>query len=283
MSKYLITGVSGNVGKSVKEYFEVQAIDYIIGVRNPKKVVQTPYSSVRYLDFEKPESYSNALDGIEVLFLVRPPQLTDIPKIFIPFVDACKISSVKHIVFLSLLGVEKNPFPPHHKIEKVIIQSGLDYTFIRPSFFMQNLIDPHAEDIRDRNDIFIPSGNAKISFIDTRDIGEIIALCMVDEKHRNNKYSITGPEAITYYEVAKSMSGILGKKITYSNPSLLKFRKEMIRRGIKKEFANVMTVLYLTTKLGMAKHVNNVGETILGRKLKTIKEFIDDNSDCWLD
>lgn len=282
MSKYLITGVSGNVGKSVSKYFEVNNIKYIIGVRNPTKVVSTINSDVRYLDFENQDSFPLALKGVEILFLIRPPQLTDVDSIFKPFIDTCKRSNVKHIVFLSLLGVEKNPFPPHYKIEKIIQKSDINFTFIRPSFFMQNLIQPHGEDIRKFSEIFIPSGNAKISFIDTNDIGEIVGICMTNDIHMNKMYTITGPEAVTYYEVAKQMSKVMNRTITYTNPSLLKFRKTMISRGIKKEFVNVMMLLYLTTKLGLAKQVNNVAEEILGRKPKSIYYFIIENSDLWM-
>ncbi|MGB3366717.1 MAG: SDR family oxidoreductase [Acidaminobacteraceae bacterium] len=281
MTNIMITGISGNVGSSVAKHFEENKMEYIVGVRNPKKIKANNFSQIRYLDFENPESYNDALRGIDTIFLVRPPQLTDIVGIFLPFIKACKSEGVCHIVFLSLLGVEKNPFPPHHKIEKLIESSGIDYTFIRPSFFMQNLINPHAEDIRLRNEIYIPSGKAKISFIDTEDIGEIIAITMLDNKHRNKKYTVTGPESITYYDVAKQMSHILEREISYTNPSLLKFRKEIIRRGTKKEFANVMTILYLTTKFGLANHLTDTVEEILGRKPNTIKTFTLNNKEIW--
>jgi uncharacterized protein YbjT (DUF2867 family) len=153
--------------------------------------------------------------------------------------------------------------------------------YIRPSFFMQNLSTTHAEDIKLRDDLFIPSGRAKISFIDTRDIGDIIGRTLVEEGHENKAYAITGSEAITYFRVADSMTRILGRKIAYSNPGLFKFRKDMINRGIKKEFATVMMVLYLTTKLGMANHVTDTAEVLLKRKPRTIEEFIKDYVEVW--
>lgn len=282
MGKILIIGYSGNVGGSVARHLNKFDVDYIIGVRSPSKIKNTRNNvEVRHLDLEDKTTFPNALKDVSSIFLVRPPQLTDISGIFRPLIDYCKNINLEHIVFLSLLGVEKNPFPPHHKIEKLIEASEINYTFIRPSFFMQNLIDPHASDIRERNEIFIPSGKAKISFIDTEDIGEIIAKVLTEKGHYNNKYTITGSEAVDYYTVARIMGQILNRKITYVNPSLLKFRTEIIRSGVKKEFANVMTVLYLTTKLGMAKNITTVAEDILGRKPHTIKDFIKRNKAVW--
>lgn len=280
--KILLTAVSGNVGSAVAEYLRGENIDFLAGARNiEKNKRQTESIEYIHFDFEDIATYETALQGVEKVFLVRPPQLTDVKGIFIPFIQKCKEAGVKQIVFLSLLGVEKNPFPPHYKIEKAILASGIPYTFIRPSFFMQNISTTHAEDIKVRDDLFIPSGNAKISFIDTRDIGEIIGRTLSEKGHENKAYTITGGQAITYYQVANSMTRILGREITYSNPSLFKFRKTMIYRGVKKEFATVMMVLYLTTKLGMANHVTSTSEMLLKRKPRTIDDFIKDNIDVW--
>jgi uncharacterized protein YbjT (DUF2867 family) len=280
--KILLTGITGNVGSAVVDYLKSNNIDFLAGVRYIEKSKQQD-DCIEYIhfDFEDAATYGAALKGATKVFLVRPPQLTDVKGIFDPFIQKCKTSGVKQIVFLSLLGAEKNPFPPHHKIEKSILESEVPYTFIRPSFFMQNLSTTHAEDIKERNDLFIPSGKAKISFIDTRDIGEIIGRTLTEKGHENKAYSITGSEAITYFKVADSMTTILGRKITYSNPSLLKFRKNMINRGTKKEFATVMMILYFTTKLGMANHVTNTAEVLLKRKPRTIDDFIKDHIEVW--
>ncbi len=280
--KILLTGISGNVGSAVVDYLKSKNIDFLAGVRNVEKSKQKDSSiDYVYVDFEDPSTFEAALAGVQKVFLVRPPQLTDVKGIFQPFIDKCKLADVNQIVFLSLLGAENNPFPPHHKIEKAIVASGIPYTFIRPSFFMQNLSTTHAEDIKERNDLFIPSGNAKVSFIDTRDIGEIIGRTLSEEGHENKAYTITGFEAITYYEVAATMTKYLGRKITYSNPPLFKFRKDMIKRGAKKDFATVMMVLYLTTKLGMAKTVTSTAETLLKRKPRSIDDFVKDHLEAW--
>lgn len=282
MTNILITGYSGNVGSALANYLTSINTDYSVGVRNPDKYSgQDSTISTRKLDLEDPTTYTKALEGIKSVFLVRPPQLTDVDRIFKPFIKACEIAGVEHIVFLSLLGIEHNPFPPHYKIEKLLEASPIDYTFVRPSFFMQNLIEPHGEDIRTKNEIFIPSGKAAISFIDTDDIGEIVGKALISKEYRNKKYTITGSEAIAYDQVANTFTQLLGRKITYTNPGLLKFRKSIIQQGTKKEFANVMTVLYLTTKLGMAKKVTSTAELILGRKPASIRDFILKHKAIW--
>lgn len=280
--RILVTGTSGNVGSAVLQYLEGMDIEVTAGVRDVERSRKAdPGTCYIPLDFERPDTYASALQGITKVFLVRPPHLTDVRGIFAPFVEACRQAGVAHIVFLSLLGAEHNPFPPHHRIERVIKGSGMAYTFIRPGFFMQNLSTTHAEDIRDRSDLFIPSGRAKVSFIDTRDIGEIIGKVLTEEGHEGMAYTLTGKEAVTYSQVAERMTHHLGRRVTYSNPSLSRFRKEMMARGVKREFATVMAVLYFTTSLGMASQVTGTAEAILGREPRSIDDFISDHLGVW--
>jgi len=197
----------------------------------------------------------------------------------LPFLSFAKQKQVQQIVFVSLIGVEKNPMTPHHKIEQMILDLKIPYTFIRPSFFMQNLNTTHREDIQKNHDLFIPVGNARTSFIDTRDIGEVAGITLMNDKYLNKKLNITGPAALSYQEIAKIMTKVLGTPITYSKPSLLKFRKVMLKRGIKKDFVNVMVMLYLITQLGNAKEVTDTAAKVLGHTPRTIQNYIYDYQD----
>lgn len=282
MNKIMITGVSGHVGGAVLKYLQGFEAEIYLGVRNVEKYKDRFRGVIiRELDFENQETYVTALKDLDKVFLVRPPQITDVEGIFQPFIQSCKEAGVKHIVFLSLIGIEKNPIPPHHKIEKLIVGSSIPYTFIRPSFFMQNLIEPHGDDIIKYNELFIPAGKAKTNFIDTEDIGEIISRVLVSEEHKNRAYDITGSEIITYNQVALIMTKILGRTITYSKPSILKFYRHMRKRAYPKAQIFVMIFLYISTRLGMAKAYSDQAEKLLGRKPHTMEEFIVKNQQVW--
>ena len=200
----------------------------------------------------------------------------------LPFLERAKKAGVEQIVFVSLLGVEKNSIVPHRKIEEFIHLLGFQYTFLRPSFFMQNLNTTHREDILIRDELFIPVEKAKTSFIDTRDIAEIAAISLTEEEHINKAYTLTGKKAITYEEIASIMSDVLNRKINYSNPGILEFRRTLLKRGTPKEFANVMTMLYTMTKLRTAKNVTEDAEKLLNRKPITFREYIEDHKQYFL-
>lgn len=285
MGKYLITGSTGNIGKYVVEELINLNKDIKVAVRKNEDIKRFPQSSqieAVQFDFLEQSTFEKALKDVEGIFLVRPPKLANPQKDMLPFLNAAKDNNVKKIVFISLLGVEKNPVVPHKKIENMIKESGIPFCFLRPSFFMQNLNTNHREEIQNRNELFIPAGNSKTSFIDTRDIARAASFTLVDEKYDNTIHTITGNKAINYYEVAEIMTEVLGKEIKYKNPGLIKFRKERIKRGTPKEFANVMVFLYLMTKLGTAKYVNNVLKDLIKREPISFKQYVIDHKNYWI-
>lgn len=269
MKMILVTGATGNVGREVVKNLARKNVEFQVTThrKNQKGV---------YLNFEDPSSIQPALKGVKKLFLLRPPHLADAKKYFQPVIDAAKRENVQHIVFLSLLGVEKNPIVPHAKIERIINESGIPYTFLRPSFFMQNLISQHGDDLRKKKTIEVPAGKGKTSFIDVRDIGEVAAKVLTEQGHEFKAYSLTGNEALTYYEVADIISKVTKEKIIYTNPSILKFKRRMVQKGIAFDYIMVMIGIYTTAKLGLAKRITPDVVNLLGRSPINMEEFVRD-------
>ncbi|MEW9052135.1 MAG: SDR family oxidoreductase [Neobacillus sp.] len=279
MAKVLVTGSTGNIGRFVVEKLMEKGIKVKAAVRDIEKgktIFSDHEIELVKFDLLNPETYIEALNGIKKIFLMRPPQLAKPKEDILPFLELAKKVGVEHIVFVSLLGVENNPVVPHRKIEEFIQHLGFHYTFLRPSFFMQNLNTTHLDDIVTRDELFIPVGKAKTSFIDTRDIAEIAAICLAEKQYIDRAFTLTGDQALTYYEVASIMSEVLNRQITYTNPGIFEFRKTLIKRGTPKEFANVMTMLYTMTKLGTARNVTDDVEKILGRKPIRFKQYVED-------
>ncbi|MBK8129268.1 MAG: hypothetical protein IPK53_10245 [bacterium] len=95
------------------------------------------------------------------MFLMRPPHISNIERDMKPAIDYAVQSGVEHIVFLSLLGAEKNKVVPHAKVEKAPVSKPRQLYPAALRLFMQNLSTTHLQDIQERNDIFIPAGRAK--------------------------------------------------------------------------------------------------------------------------
>lgn len=282
-SKILVTGSTGNVGSEVINYLKQANAEIKAAVFNKESSsgVNKDIETVVF-DFEKPETFSEALRGVEKVFLMRPPRMGD-PKQLYPFIDAAKVANIRQMVFLSLLGVQHNPLAPHGYIEKYIIKSGIPYTLLRPSFFMQNLSTTHGKDIRKYHEIIVPAGKGRTSFIDVRDIAAIAAKVLTEQGYDNKAYDLTGAEALDYYQVADILSKATGEKITYTNLSSRAFGKRMAAEGLAKDFITVMKGVYFVAKLGLAGKITAEAEQILGRKPIAFEQFAEDNTHLFIE
>lgn len=285
MGKILVTGALGNVGGYVAQYAmdkgqQVKVAD--IHVDKLEHRYKGEAECVLF-DFTDPGTFAAALKDVDRVFMMRPPHLGK-PADLKPFIEALKVQgNIRLVSFLSLIGIEKNPAPPHYKIEKYIEAAGLPYCHIRPSFFMQNLSGVHAFEIKHFDRIVVPVKNARTSFIDAEDIGELIAQVLAEpEKHRNCGYSITGPEAIDYWHVGNILTEELGRRISYANPRPSLAKKYWIEvRGLEKGYATVMGLLYMMTRMGTAKAVTSTFEHIMGKPPQTFREFVRKNLQAW--
>ncbi|AMC93130.1 NAD(P)-dependent oxidoreductase [Erysipelothrix larvae] len=286
MGRILVTGASGNVGKYVVKY-ALQNNQEVTACGIDPNTLKTMFGDtvkIAAFDFLNPSTFNNALEDVDRVFIMRPPHLGN-PNDLKPFIDALKKQgNIKLVSFLSLIGVENNPVPPHHKIEKYIEKVGLPYCHIRPSFFMQNISGIHAFEIKHFNRIVVPVKNALTSFIDAQDIGEITAKVLSEpNQHQNTGYSITGPEAIDYWEVARILSHELQREILYANPKPSFAKKYWIQiRGLDKEYCTVMGMLYMMTRFGTAKKVTSIFEEVMHKKPQTFQQFAHKNRDTWI-
>lgn len=283
-AKILVVGALGNVGREVVINLQAAGAAVRVADMDKEKLGQTfhsPLESVRF-DFTDSHTYAATFDGIEKMFLMRPPHLANIKRDMLPAIMAAKQAGVRYVVFLSLIGIESAKFVPHYKVETYLKELGFETTFLRCSFFMQNLNTTHRREIRERSEIFVPVGNAKTSFIDVRDIGAVAARCLLEDGHAGKNYDLTGSQSLDYWQATDILSQVLGRRITYRNPNPFYFLVETVRRGTPLPFALVMMGLYTSTRFGMAEPITNDVELVTGRKPITFQQYAEDFKDAWL-
>ena len=283
-SPILVIGALGNVGAEVVK--QLQATGQIIRAAdiNEEKIKERFGASVEAVrfDFTDPKTYEATFKGVEKMFILRPPHITNIKRDMVPSIDAAKSAGVKHVVFLSLIGIENTKYVPHYKVETYLKEVNLQTTFLRCSFFMQNLNTTHRKEIKERNEIFVPVGNAKTSFIDARDIGAVAAVALTQDGHTDKNYDLTGSETLDYWQATKILSEVLGREIQYKNPNPVYFLIETIRRGTPFMFALVMMGLYTSTRFGMAEPITNEVEKLTGKEPITFRKYANDYKESWI-
>jgi uncharacterized protein YbjT (DUF2867 family) len=296
----LVTGATGNVGREVVRLLSVGDYPVAAAVRNLVQAQKNPGSNIHYVlfDFTNPDTFADAFAGINKLFLVRPPAtcsrqrfaIADIHQIT-PALNAAKQAGIEEIIFLSIIGADKNRIVPHYKIERAIEQLDIPAVFLRCSFFMQNLNTTHREDIRIRDRLFMPAGNGKTSFIDVRDIAAVAVKLLTEspdgakptlQRQSNRAYDLTGATALTYSEVATIFTTVLGRQIQYANPSIPTFILQMVQQGFPLQFVLIMVGIYTTARFGLADLVTSDVQQLLDRPPISMQQYIEDYRQCWL-
>lgn len=303
MTPILVTGATGNVGKEVmRKLLEAQSPvrAAVTNLERARADLESEFGThlesgqlqlVRF-EFGDKSSYAAAFTGVSACYLMRPPAVSNTKRLMLPAIDVGVACNVRRWAFLSLQGAQANPIVPHRAVEKHLEHLGatgaLEYTFLRASFFMQNLSTTHREDIAKQGDIFIPAGNGKTAFIDVRDIAAVavkaLTLPAADLERlglHNSGIELTSAESLTYTEVSAIMTRVLGRTITYSNPSPVAFALHLNKRGTPLAQILVMEALYAFAKLGLAGKLTGEVQRILGRAPISVEQFVRDEAAAW--
>ncbi|MDS0294746.1 SDR family oxidoreductase [Halogeometricum luteum] len=283
----VVTGATGTVGEPTVESLLARGADVRAAVRNPSAASVPAGTETVEFDFERPETWGRAFDGATGLFLLRPPTTTRVSRRLLPAADAAVRCGVDRVTFLSVLGAERNPLLPHRRVERHLetddtdAGAGATHAFLRASYFMQNLAEVHAPDVRERGELFVPAGDGATSLVDARDVGAVAAATLTEPGHANVAYDLTGPEAVTYEEVAAVLSDVLGRPVEYVDPSARAFARRMRRRGHDWGFVVAMLGIYATARFGLAGRVEPDASAVLGRPPRDVATFAADYADAW--
>ncbi|MEC5157236.1 NmrA family NAD(P)-binding protein [Chryseobacterium sp. MP_3.2] len=280
MTKILITGATGNVGIEVLSALKKldHQLEIYAGVRDTEfgneKLSNFNIKTIKF-DFMNIETFLTALKDVDVLFLLRPPQISDVKKYFAPLIETAKKSSVKHIVFLSVQGVENSKIIPHHKIEKLIVDSRIPYTFLRPAYFMQNFTTTLRNDLVNNHSIYLPAGQAKFTVIDAEDIGSVAAKVLIEpQNHINKSYELTNNETLTFAEMAEKISNGIGKTIKFISPNLLQFFLTKRKENRPTMLILVMIMLHYFPRFQKTPKTTEWVKIITGQDPKSFDDFV---------
>jgi uncharacterized protein YbjT (DUF2867 family) len=289
----LVTGATGTVGSEV-----VKQLLSAKGERGKQDMVVKAAArsannstfkdlgvQVVQLDYNKPDTLSAALIGIDKLFLLTPFQ-SNMVELTSNLVNEAKKAGVKYIAKQSVLGADVEPgiIPTrlHRQAEKIIEESGIPFTFLRPNFFMQNFVTFYSNFIKTQGAFYVPAGDAKASFVDVRDIAAVAVQALSGSStngtgnHTQNAYDITGGEALSYGQAAEILSKEIGKKVNYVNISDQDASKGMKDMGVDEWTINSMVELFGITRAGYLSEISPAVEQVTSNKPITFSQFARD-------
>jgi uncharacterized protein YbjT (DUF2867 family) len=230
------------------------------------------------MDYNRPEMLRAAFQRCDKLFLLGPNALNQ-TQLELNAVEAAKAVGVRHIVKQSVMGADEEAFSlalVHRPVEQAIESSGLAWTFLRPNSFMQNVVTFMSETIKAEAAFYSASGAAKISHVDVRDIAAVAVKALTEPTHTGKAYTLTGPEALTYDELANELSKVLGRPIRHISLSPSDLKQGMLAEGMPEALADRMLDLERYFREDQASCITNDIKQVTGRDPRRFAQYARD-------
>lgn len=276
----LLTGSMGSVGLETAKALGAKGVPFRAMVRDIGKATATGLPNVEWVngDFYDDQSLRSLLRGIERVFLLAPP-VENLDVVETRFIDIAKSLGVKHIVNLSAVGAAIDA--PHRfglwhgRTEKRLQESGMEFTILRPNFFMQNLFGMAG--MVKGGAMYVPAGTGKAPFVDVRDIAAVAASCLTESGHFGKTYEVTGPEALGYADIAATFSHLLGRVVNYVDVPIEAAADSMLKTGMPAWLVEALNELNIGMKENRFTAVSDCVETIGHKPPVSIEQFIRDH------
>ena len=261
-NQILVIGGTGKTGRKVVAQLEKRGHQVRVGSRNANPS----------FDWGNPATWSPALEGMDKVYITFQPDLA-VPGALDAIEALTKKAAqagVKKLVLLSGKGEREAEL-----CEQVVMHSGLDYTIVRASWFMQNFSESFFLDPILAGQVALPKPEAKVPYVDTDDIAEVVVEALLDDAHNGKVYELTGPRLLTFAEVMKEISLATGRDIAFTPISLEEYIGFLKQADVPADY--IWLIDYLFSNVLDAEGNNVVSsdvEKVLGRKPKDFTEYV---------
>ncbi len=282
----LVTGASGHLGQRVIELLlETNTANIIAATRSPEKLAALTERgvTVRHADFDDSASLTKAFAGVDRLLLISTDAL-GVPGLRVKqhtaAVQAAEEAGVKHVVYTSLINPEPDSpikiAPDHYGTEIALTKSKLGYTVLRNNIYTDMLFGTLNQALQ-LGSIYAAAADGKIAYVTREDCARAAAAALASDFTGRRILDVTGPQALTQYELAAIASTIIGKTITYTPLPLDVLVQNMVAAGLPQPVAEVYASFDAGTAIGKNATVSNTVEQLTGHKPTTVTEFLTAN------
>ena len=273
----LMVGATGLVGSATLRQLTVRGVPVRALVRSAEKASTLAGPGVETVigDLEQPASLDAALDGVTRALLIshlNPHQVEWQGN----FVEAARRAGVVHIVKLSGLGTAlDSPLRSgrwHAQTERHIADAGLPGTYLHPPFFMQNILRSAAA-IATRG-VFTASMHAgQIAMVDARDVAAVAVAALTSDGHEGKTYTLTGPESLSFQEVAQKLATATGRPVSYQDVLLATMQQELVATGLPAWLVDVRMEFATALRDGYAAVVTDTVQAVTGQPARRFDAF----------
>jgi uncharacterized protein YbjT (DUF2867 family) len=267
-------------GAEVVRLLRPQDVGLRAAARNPAALRGTGVPGVDF-DLRQPATFAPALRGIESVFLATPPA-PDLAAAVAEFVDEAARAGVEHVVSLTELAVGLDGGLGMSPVERHIAASPLDWTFLRAVPYMQSFTrGVIGEIIRRTGHLCLPAGDARVAYIDARDVAAVAVAALMDPGHRAQEYVLTGAHAVDHAAIAAVLSRVAGRDILYVPTTYEALRDTLRGAGWSEPRIEAVVERFARMRAGHTALVSSTAANLLHRLPVTFERFARDHADAW--
>jgi uncharacterized protein YbjT (DUF2867 family) len=276
-SKILITGATGNTGSGLVPALRSAGVDVRAFVRDESKAQPLKDMGVEIVvgDLDQPQTIDPAVEGVDKIYLLTwngPSQAQQAQNV----IEAAKRVGNPHLVRHSMWGSEKSRIIKQgDQVEEAVKSSGLPWTLLKPTFFMQNTMMA-AQTIASDGVIYWYMKDGKLGMIDVRDIVDVALAVLTGSGHEGKSYILTGPEAISFHDVASTFSKVLGKEVKYVSVPGEAVLESMVGMGFPEWIAKGYVEVFEGFSENFANRVTDNVATLTGHPARSFEQFARD-------
>ena len=278
----LITGATGKTGSATAKSLGEKGETFRALIRNEEKKegLESLGGEVVIGSIENTEVVNQSMQGVKTVLVLLPNSESQLA-LEKQLVDSAKQAGVERIVKMSSIEATPDATSPipklHLESEEYIKQSGLAWTMIKPNFYMQNLL-ASAGTIKEQGKIFLPMGDGKTGMIDTTDVGKVLAKVLSEDGHESMNHEITGPEILSFYEVAEIFSQVLGKQVDYVDVPMDAYKKTLGQFLTNQWHLDAVIDLFKGIAEGGIEDKTDTFNELMGETPKSLSQFLAENS-----
>lgn len=277
----LVTGATGGLGKETIDSLltTLPAADIAALVRDISKATDLAQRGmdVRQGDYFDYPALVQAFQGIEKVLLVSSVAFTDRISQHRNVIDAAKEAGVKHLFYTSIQRstdfVLQEVTESDLATEAYLKASGLVYTILKNGYYFEGLGYLIGNEVPNA-EIRFTAGEGKIAFVKRTELAAATAALLTGEGHENQEYTLTGSEAYSFYDIARELSTLAGRPITYQSIELAPYIAQKVAAGFPEPVANFFAQWGAATKHGMLAETHDTVERLLGHKPTSLREYL---------
>ncbi|WP_369217906.1 NmrA family NAD(P)-binding protein [Streptomyces flavofungini] len=271
---FLVTGGTGTTGSRVRAHLTATGHRTRTATRTPTSTPGTDGEMVRF-DWTDPTTHAPALDGVGGVYLVPPVGDPDPAASMLPFLHRARGAGIERVVLLGSSAIAETD-GGLGEVYRSIRALFPQWAVLRPSWFMQNFTGGHvhARSIRERGEIVTATGDGRVAFVDADDIAAVAARALTDEHPHNTAHLITGPEALSYADIAATLTRVTGRPIRHRSISRTTMRDRLTTDGLPEPFADLLAAMDEAIATGAEDRTSGAVERVTGRAPRSFAEFV---------